>query len=410
MSKVGGALPSWYWPDGIPRRASVSQQPLSRLLRQRLVAAKDQPAIWTRKGWIHYGELLECALALAGGIQAAGLPGTLAIVEAEPAEALLLLLGGLFADKEVFLCDAATPPAMLAAQLAEAKTSVILTATGAGGAAAAEGVQTMSKADLNAPFRESARPKRAIDGAVLLASERGVVLHSNFSLSAMCTSLHTFIPVLRQLTFICAAPLGSWEGMSGALGALLQGTSVAFVTLEELKAGICPPSQGEVYTMLRRQDLDQCLSIGSAPPVLRRARYVFVSTGSFSPTWRRHIERECGRPILPVWGLPEVGPVVAPHPTWFPRQGHGFPIVNVSLHPIDPASGKVCIVPWEMLECAEVGIEALSAMVGYTQPEKTAAVRIGKVIRTHQIAGVDHVGVVTLQKSVGLEKAGSAHV
>ena len=45
MSKVGGALPSWYWPVGIPRRVPVVQQPLGRVLRQRLTTGAGKPAV-----------------------------------------------------------------------------------------------------------------------------------------------------------------------------------------------------------------------------------------------------------------------------------------------------------------------------------------------------------------------------
>jgi len=109
------------------------------------------------------------------------------------------------------------------------------------------------------------------------------------------------------------------------------------------------------------------------------------------------MESFCGRPIFPLWGLPEVGPLVAAHPTWIPPHGHGFPLVNVSLIPIEPNSGKVSIVPWEMLDQAEVGVEALSAMVGYVEPARNVGVKVGTAVRTHQVAAMDHVGVVALQ-------------
>ena len=111
------------------------------------------------------------------------------------------------------------------------------------------------------------------------------------------------------------------------------------------------------------------------------------------------MESLCGRPIIPLWGLPELGPLVAAHPTWLPPHGHGFPLVNVSLIPIDPGSGKISIVPWEMLEEAEVGIETLSAMVGYVETARNAGVKIGTTVRTRQVAAMDHVGVVVLQES-----------
>jgi len=50
-----------------------------------------------------------------------------------------------------------------------------------------------------------------------------------------------------------------------------------------------------------------------------------------------------------------------------------------------------------MLDQAEVGVEALSAMVGYVEPARNVGVKVGTAVRTHQVAAMDHVGVVALQ-------------
>ena len=135
-----------------------------------------------------------------------------------------------------------------------------------------------------------------------------------------------------------------------------------------------------------------------------------MSTGVFEPKWRKRLESLCGRPIFPIWGSPELGPVVASHPTWLPPHGHGFPLVNVSLIPIDPGTGQVSIVPWEMLQQAEMGVEALSAMVGYAEPSRNVGTKSGTALRTRQIVTMDHVGVVVLQgapeKDLGGQIAG----
>jgi hypothetical protein len=70
--------------------------------------------------------------------------------------------------------------------------------------------------------------------------------------------------------------------------------------------------------------------------------------------------------------------------------------VNVSIVPIDPDTGQQSVVPWEMLTFAELGVESLSASLGYAQADKRRDDRIGKVVRTRQVANIDHVGVVTL--------------
>ena len=131
MSKVGGALPSWYWPVGVPRRVPVAQQPLGRVFRQKFLTAKDRPALVSHNARLSYGELLEQSLALAGGIQAAGLDGTIAIADPDPVQSLLLCMAGLFAGRCVFLADPADSAEQLAARLAEAKASALIASDGA---------------------------------------------------------------------------------------------------------------------------------------------------------------------------------------------------------------------------------------------------------------------------------------
>ncbi|HEY9158214.1 AMP-binding protein [Candidatus Binatus sp.] len=409
MSKVGGALPSWYWPAGIPRRVPVAQQPLGRLFRQRFATMKDRIAVADKNVRITYGELLEQSLSLAGGIQTAGLTGTIAISDPDPLESLRLCLAGLFAGRRILLADPADSPELLAARLAEGKASALITSDGAGPAQAA-GVAMVARSDLQGTFSEAGTAIRATEPAILLPSGRGLVAHSHFSVSAMAASMAAFIPRLREIPFVCTEPaIGSWEMLTGILLAISQGKPVVFASLEEFDAGELTDFVTDNYMIIQRSQADAMLAGGRIPPMMSQSAYVFVSTGSFDPRWRRHMEALCGRPIFPLWGLPEVGPLVAAHPTWIPPHGHGFPLVNVSLIPIDPDSGKVSIVPWEMLDQAEVGVEALSAMVGYVEPARNVGVKSGTAVRTRQVATMDHVGVVVLQGAPfdGLGAAGA---
>ncbi|MGA7870943.1 MAG: AMP-binding protein [Candidatus Binatus sp.] len=397
MSKVGGALPSWYWPVGVPRRVPVAQQPLGRVFRQKFLAAKDRPAVVSENSRLSYAELLEQSLTLAGGIQAAGLESTVAIADPDPVQSLLLCIAGLLAGRCVFLADPADSAERLVARLAEAKASALITSDGA---AVAQGgdVRIVKKSELKGTFSDAATAKRATEPALLIPSGRGVVAHSHFSASAMAASMAAFIPKLREISFLCTEPaIGSWEVLTGILLALSQGRPIAFGRVEEFDSGELAEFAGNGYLIIRQGQADKMLIDGWAPKLIGRAAYVFVSTGFFTPRWRRRLESLYDRPIFPLWGLPELGPLVASHPTWLPPHGHGFPLVNVSLIPIDPGSGKVSIVPWEMLDEAEVGVEALSAMVGYVETARNVGIKSGTAVRTRQVASMDHVGVVALQ-------------
>jgi len=392
MSKVGGALPSWYWPAGIPRRVPVAQQPLGKILRQRFTSFGDKPAVFSGSATLTYSELLREILDTAGGIQASAVKGAVALLDTDAVDNLVMVLAAIFAGRPVFLPDSLETADHLTTQMAEAKVAAILT----NDAARAEfpGMSVVRPRDLKAQYNEAAGAKRGAEIAILLPSPRGIVTHSHFSLSAMAASMAAFIPKLREMTFICMATApGRWETLSGILLALQHGVPIVFGTAQSEATTNGP----EAYTIVDREQADAIVAAGRAPKFLSAATYVFVSTGFFDLRWRRKLERAFGKPIFPIWGLPEVGPVVAAHPTWLPPHGHGFPLVNVSLMPIEPVTGKMSIVPWEMLEQAEMGVETLSAMPGYVDASRSAAIKVGTSLRTGQIVSMDHVGVVILQ-------------
>jgi len=395
MSKVGGALPSWYWPAGIPRRVPVAQQPLGRMLRQRFATAKDRLAITHRGVEISYGQLLERCLALAGGMQSANLSGTIAIAEPDPAEAMMLCVAAWFAGRCVFLADPKARGEQLEAQLAQAKATALIAPAPAGV------TRLVARSELTGNFAESGTARRATEPAVLIRGSRGLVAHSHFSLSAMAAAMAAFIPHLREIPFVCTEPaLGSWEMLTGIILALLYGMPIRFDELQTLGRSDEHEIEKFGYVIIPRDRADSMLVDNRVPSVMRQANYVFVSTGFFAWRWRQRVETVLHRLVFPVWGLPESGPLVAAHPTWLPTHGHGFPLVNVSLIPIDPGSGKVSIVPWEMLEQAEVGVETLSAMVGYVEPSHNVGIKAGTAVRTRQVASMDHVGVVVLRESL----------
>jgi hypothetical protein len=399
MSKVGGALPSWYWPVGVPRRVPVAQQPLGRVFRQKFAVVKDRPAVVSQTARFSYGELLEQSLNLAGGIQAASLDGTLAIADPDPVQSLLLCIAGLFAGRCVFLANPAESPQRLAAQLTEAKASTVVTSDGV---SLPDGisVKIVGRSELKGNFNDKATAKRATDPALLIPSGRGVVAHSHFSASAMAASMAAFIFRLREIPFLCTEPsISSWEMLIGILVALSQGRPIAFGRFDEFDSPELVDFAREGYLIISQDQANKMLVEGKAPALISRVGYVFVSTGYFSPRWRRRLESLYDRPIFPLWGLPELGPLVASHPTWLPPHGHGFPLVNVSLIPIDPGSGKVSIVPWEMLDEAEVGVETLAAMLGYVDTTRNVGIKAGTAVRTRQVASMDHVGVVALQET-----------
>lgn len=395
MSKVGGALPAWYWPPGLPRRAAVPQQPIQLQLGRQVRRAPDRPALASTARTLTYRQLWKEMLAAGRAIE--GLePATVGVCEADGLEAVLLLLGALEAGKRVALLDCEAPAERLASQLAGAEAPLVLFATAPGAAKAVPGVRLLARAELT-PGEAVEGPGRveAKEPAVLLGAGPDMAVHSHLSLSAMGAGLATFLPELRELAFCWVGPACSWEALTGIVVALQNGMPVAFASAAELRCGD-HAFPDDAYTILPRADADAFLAAGAAPAILSRLRHVFVSTGPFTRRWRRRLEDLLGRAVLTLWGAQELGPVVSAHPSWVPVQAHGIPLVNVTLMPIDPASGRVSLVPWELLDRAGLGVESPSAMSGYTNRARTEATRLGRIVCVPSLAEIDHVGVVSI--------------
>lgn len=396
MSKVGGALPAWYWPEGIPRRSPVPQQTIDRLVKRACRKTETPVLVWPDRS-ITCGELLE-TIAENGQRIAAMLPDdeVIAILERDTGEALMLTLAVTQSGKRALLADLDQSADKLAACIATAGATAALTA---GDANAPSGLRVVTLGELKAFDGElpKLRPVKATAPAVIIPDGDQLAVHSNYSLAAMSVAITAFIPELKTYSAVAAAPLWNWESLTAMLSALLNGAPVFVAPLDGVGS---PPglNADESYALIRREDADRYIDEGAMPALLRELKFVFVSTEYFQPKWRKRLERLRGREVLLMWGRGAFGPAVAAHPTWFPFEAHGIPLVNVRVLPVDPNSGEPSLVPWEMLDQAEIGVESPGQMTGYVDPEASSALMKGKIMRAHIPASVDHVGVIVLHK------------
>ncbi len=397
--KVGGALLGGYWPPEVPRRAPVPQLPLPVLVRRSAATAKRHPAVVAAEGTLTYGELDELVRRVAASVRGLELESpVVGLAEEGGRDALVLLLGALEAGCRVAVVDPGEPAAALAERFRRSEAATVLTWSRPGRAAElparlAWGEELSQARPLPSGAVRPAPPRRP---AVLLPSGEGLVEHSHFSLAAMATALTSFVPALRGLDFLATGSLWEWETLTGAVGALLAGRAVAFGRPAD---GLLEPAGA--YAVLSQRDAEALVSSGSDPEGWDGFRYLFCSLGPFSARWRRRLEAAVGRPVLPLWGSVETGPAVAAHPSWYPLRAHGIPLVNVTLVPVNPATGQASEVPWAMLERALLGVDSPSLAVGaaaaeleLAEPGEEAEGQARRVLRTAALVEVDTVGVV----------------
>lgn len=382
MGKVAQVLITGYWPDRVPRRIGVPQKPLGE---QFLVAAQkagDAPALACAGEVISHAALLDRARRAAAALATLVEPrATVALALADPMQTLILLIATQLCATRAALCD----PSDLTALTALSPDLVLADRPGA-----LPGLRALAPADLDpAAPGTGERRGRWRDVAILLPEGQGFAGHGHVSTTAMVKALTTYIPELESTDHVLCAPLHRWDGLAGALTALLSGRAV-----------ILSPDQTafdrhDVCSFVPRALAESWLNTVRAPEWARQARLIFVVMSGFETRWRRRLETLLRRPILPLWGGQRMGPAICAHPSWAPVDVHGLPLTNAMLVPLDPANGTPSDVPWEMLTRAELGIEAPSVQIKDDTTEGIVFDMNGnQVVRTGRIVAVDRLGMV----------------
>lgn len=394
MGKVAQVLIAGYWPDRVPRRIGVPQVPIAKLLDRAVGRAPDALALLSDGISLSHAELhAEAGRYTTGIAQKVPPNGSLGILEPSLASALVLTVAGFLAGCKVSILDASAPE-LVGDWAASARFDLLVASEDLAPRVVFDGEVTTPKA-LRASGAEAPtkRPARWREVAVRVPSGKALVGHSHVGVSAMVTNLTTYIPELAELDLAHDAPLSRWDGLAGAMTALVSGRGL-IVGAERASGGFEPR---EAYGILTREQADLIVQTGSVPAHLAGLRLLFVCVDDFSVKWRRRLEDVLDRVVLPLWGAPETGPALAAHPSWAPLEIHGLPLVNVTLIPIDPTTREPSDVPWEMLTRAELGVESPSVMVEAGGPELAAdliTVRGNAVVRTGKVVTVDRLGLV----------------
>ena len=383
MGKVAQVLITGYWPDRVPRRIGVPQKPLGEQIVLAFQKAGDQPALRMPGGVVSHADLLARVRKVAAAIGAQVEPrATVALALADPVQMLTCLLATQLAATRAALVDPGRPDDLAAL----APDLVIADAPGD----LPQGLRAMTPAQLDPDAAGSGeRRGRWRDVAILLPEGAGFAGHGHVSTTAMIKALTTYIPQLEVMDHILTAPLHRWDGLAGALTALLSGRAVI------LSPEDTPFDPAEACSFVPKAEADHWLGRVRAPVWARQVRLLFVVMSDFEVRWRRRLETLLHRPILPLWGGQRMGPAVCAHPSWAPVDVHGLPLTNAMLVPLDPANGEPSDVPWEMLTRAELGIEAPSVQIKDETTEGVVFDMNGnQVVRTGRIVAVDRLGMV----------------
>lgn len=410
MAKTIAINPSWYWPDDIPRLLGVPPMRAERLLIERWARrrADDVALVDATAGGgevLTYAQLQERVRAVAAALGARTPAGArVALCDARGSAGVIALLGALAAGtRPVALAgtgglqealdlqdgaplalaigcagapagDLPVPGLALSELVAEPATSDAesLRAAPEGQLEAAPGTPTIA-GDVHAP---------ALD---LPSGEGLFAAHSHYSLVSGALSLSAFLAAEGPQSWLAAIDLSRWEGIYSVFAALYSGGSAVICDPQQLgdQAAAAIAEHHVAYALLpfaALGDLARGRPRRLADAIKRNLSALLLSVEEpFAAGERRKARKTLDIPILTVYGLPECGPILASHPSWYVDESVGIPLTNVEVQPANPRTGEPLDTNWELLDYATMVVRTPLVMSAYEGPaasERSLAERL----------------------------------
>ncbi len=361
MGKAIGALPSWYWPDGVQRYLKAPRVALYELTVGRWSRRYgSDPALVTAAGSRTFAELDTAAASVAARYLARypDADGRVAVAVHSPDAFAPLFLGLARAEALQLVFEAGSKRAGEA--LAEFRPGLLITDGAPPPGVTAE---VVSAAEFLEATRGPTQPARGPDPArqcIAMPGHRSpLVWHSQMTLMSGAMAFAAFVNVQPASKLLVAKTMGSWETLTGLLAPLQAGAP----------AILDPGDDAVALARLVREHTPRALwiSADSAQHLLdaatllvaaireTRPDLLVTATRPFPKRVRRSLRRVLQTHVLTVLGYPETGPIAACHPSWYLDEAAGIPMTGVDFVPVNPETGKVVQTPWELLSYAAVG-------------------------------------------------------
>jgi acyl-CoA synthetase (AMP-forming)/AMP-acid ligase II len=376
MSKKVATLPTWFWPEGVPRAVGVPPLFLDEALVGKWAEERpDQLAIIAPSEAFTYSILQSRITRSAGVISkhlAADGERRLLIEVSSRTKALLLLLSALKA-RCVVHCSSSADERSITRFNPEVLVTERLIRPGVGAAIlVADDVLHGSEGNGAAEGGEPRSPALA-----LLTERHSFALHSHLGLLSGAIALTSFMEMPDGVRILLSADPGSWWGFYSAISALYLGGSVV-ICEEDDGSAIAQTVRGHhvdavFLTAEQAMNVTHRTARSERMIVRETCKWLLMSVDTpFPVKQRKALNNLMGRLAPTVYGTAETGPIIASHPSWCVDESVGIPLTNAELRPVDPVSREPIEVPWELLEYAAIDVKASHMMTGYDDPKETA--------------------------------------
>ena len=221
--------------------------------------------------------------------------------------------------------------------------------------------EQLSSAMISAKTAASRVPK------VGIFKDGKIAWHSNRSLTSHCLSMTSFITDNEIRPVISTFSPSSWQGLMVLSATLLSGRTLFALAPSEVSLdSIRTLDAGWLY--INTSDAASTFDLSAKRS--KGDRYglncVLVDVSdSFEPGTIRSITKILQCPTLSFYGMPETGPIIGSHPSWYLAESVGLPLPNVHIIPTDPRTKAPIATLWELIDSAMISIWSPSVMLGY---------------------------------------------
>lgn len=387
MPKTIAITPSWYWPERIPRVSGVPPYSAYDLLvARRARKGPNDVAIADLERSLTAGELVSQVASVAGAIKARGAErSTVRIAAPVGVEYAVLFLGALAAGCTIDATSAGSGGA-----------TTTLASTGGQGNVTYDAAIASPAAEAPCGPESIESLALALDSVTEAGARIGV---SQRALLARAISLAMYFEFPPEAPWVIDLDPGNWA-FSAALGAALHSGSIAVLTPPGDADSFAAAVGAQQFQSVGVMDFQEAfVASKESKRVAKGLRgqllgLILPVISSFDASERRRIEKVFDCPSLTVYGLPETGPVLASHPSWYLVESAGIPITNADVLPVDPRSGAKIQTLWELVEFAAVNVR--SPMLATSRSSNGAWEPIGGMIATGVAASSDANGMIYL--------------
>jgi len=356
MTKSIDLIPTWFWPEGVPRhmsrpRATAYANTVERWARRRPEAVAIDGA-----HPLTYAQLDERARAASANLTrwiGEGTNSRVALVAGTDPESTTVLLGAMHSGSDTLLIDEATPWRRRA-ELVEGFRARLVVASQRSGDS---DVETVTFAECLEPVEDDPGVPHGGEGRVAFQWDTSFALHPTATLLGWALAFRAFAIIPPSQSFLTVHRLASWEGVTSLLASLCVGST--HLLPHDLRHTTPPRHRLRASgAWIMGDQADVLADHPQASRWFEGLEWIYLSVDTPLPARsRRRIARQLGTPILTMLGTPATGPVAASPREWFIDEAVGIPFTGVDLIPLDERR-QPADPPWHLITAARVGVQS----------------------------------------------------